>query len=622
MLQAAVLGGSALWGGFYDFSVWAPVSLVSFAVLTGLLLARAVRCGRLGAVAVLGITGLVLWSAASLLWAPSFDSAWTETNRVAFYAVTLVIALSVIRSEATALAVVRIIAAAGGLVALYVLAQLVTGSGQSMFVEGRLHEPVGYVNGEAAFFLMSFWPLLAIAERDARPAVRGAAVGLAALVLELLLLTQSRAIVPALVVAVTFLLAALPGRLRRACSITLVAVCAAAAAPWLLEVYSGRPASPLAAPHGDAVQSAGVAALVTSAAGGLLWVLATRPGTLTRLRPRKALVARSLALGVGAAVAVTIVALGSPLDRLETEYENFVNLRVERRSDVRFTNAGGYRYDLWRIAADQFLDSPLKGVGAGNYVSTFYLDRRHGQSVRQPHSLEMQMLGELGLAGALALALFLGAVIIASIRRPLGLTAGAIPITLQVAALGTFLVWLAHTSIDWAWNLPGITGTALLAAAVLLRPEGRGEATFALTGRTRASLLVVGVVLVAVAILAASIGRQYAADRYVQRGERSLRSHPVAAFGDAERALRANPESMDARYLKASALARDNRYRLARRTLVDAAAKEPFNYVPWALLGDLATRRGDLPAATSAYRRASALNPFDRALRRLAGGTH
>ena len=34
----------------------------------------------------------------------------------------------------------------------------------------------------------------------------------------------------------------------------------------------------------------------------------------------------------------------------------------------------------------------------------------------------------------------------------------------------------------------------------------------------------------------------------------------------------------------------------------------------WALLGDLETRRGDIPAAMRAYARASSLNPRDREL--------
>jgi Flp pilus assembly protein TadD len=45
--------------------------------------------------------------------------------------------------------------------------------------------------------------------------------------------------------------------------------------------------------------------------------------------------------------------------------------------------------------------------------------------------------------------------------------------------------------------------------------------------------------------------------------------------------------------------------------LLAAAALEPHNYVPPALLGDLAVRRGDLAVARAAYARALVLNPRD-----------
>jgi Flp pilus assembly protein TadD len=58
-----------------------------------------------------------------------------------------------------------------------------------------------------------------------------------------------------------------------------------------------------------------------------------------------------------------------------------------------------------------------------------------------------------------------------------------------------------------------------------------------------------------------------------------------------------------------------NDYPRARGALLLATRREPHNYVPPALLGDLAMRRGDYPLATVEYRRALALNPRDPVLR-------
>ena len=46
-------------------------------------------------------------------------------------------------------------------------------------------------------------------------------------------------------------------------------------------------------------------------------------------------------------------------------------------------------------------------------------------------------------------------------------------ISLSVAAGGAFVAWLAHTSVDWLHNIPGVTGVALCAAAALVSPWAR-----------------------------------------------------------------------------------------------------------------------------------------------------
>ena len=61
---------------------------------------------------------------------------------------------------------------------------------------------------------------------------------------------------------------------------------------------------------------------------------------------------------------------------------------------------------------------------------------------------------------------------------------------------------------------------------------------------------------------------------------------------------------MGAYYVKAAALARFGEGDAADATLRAARAKEPGEYVTWALLGDLAVRQGDIEGARKAYRRA------------------
>src|SRR5205823_3692742 len=92
-------------------------------------------------------------------------------------------------------------------------------------------------------------------------------------------------------------------------------------------------------------------------------------------------------------------------------------------------------------------------------------------------------------------------------------------------------------------------------------------------------------------------------------------SSPRAAIGTLTTALRLDPYSLETLYSLASAYARLDDYSDARASLLAAQRREPHNYVPPALLGDLATRRGDFVAAAGAYRRSLSLNPRDPTLR-------
>ena len=83
-------------------------------------------------------------------------------------------------------------------------------------------------------------------------------------------------------------------------------------------------------------------------------------------------------------------------------------------------------------------------------------------------------------------------------------------------------------------------------------------------------------------------------------------------------ALQLNPYAVETLYTQAAAHARRDDYPRARNALMRAADQEPLNFVPWALIGDLAARRGELGQARSAYRRAAALNPRDAQLSELA----
>ncbi len=66
--------------------------------------------------------------------------------------------------------------------------------------------------------------------------------------------------------------------------------------------------------------------------------------------------------------------------------------------------------------------------------------------------------------------------------------------------------------------------------------------------------------------------------------------------------------------LRAAGFARLHAFAPTLADIRRAIALEPHNWVTWALLGDLLTRRGERAAAHSAYAHALALNPLEGSL--------
>jgi cytochrome c-type biogenesis protein CcmH/NrfG len=163
-----------------------------------------------------------------------------------------------------------------------------------------------------------------------------------------------------------------------------------------------------------------------------------------------------------------------------------------------------------------------------------------------------------------------------------------------------------------------------VAAGVILAFRRPDEERAALAPR-RVGVAVIGLVVV-LALLAASEGRRWEGEYYLALSGSELNRDADGALRDAGHALDLNPDSLPAHYAAARAYAATDRYELARATLLDAARKEPSDYVPWVLLGDLAVRHGRLGQARVAYRRATARSPYDtdfsvsNSLEQLRGG--
>jgi tetratricopeptide (TPR) repeat protein len=611
---AVVLAASPVADGYFDFDWWGAIALGALVLLV--VLAGVVRPSftRYGALAFGGVLLLLGLSAASMLWAESRDSAWTEVNRLALYAALFAVGLVAVRDRRTARVVLVVLGSAALLASLWLCLSFLFGANQGAFLTRRLNSPIGYINGTACLLVMGVWPWIALAESASRRLAWAGALSAAAVIAGMLVLTQARAVMPAILLSAVLVLACAGGRTRRAVNLLLVTAAVAVALPWTLAVYStGGAADRLLLPSHGLIRAAAAAILLCALGVGLarlgLGALMDRVETARRDQWLRRL---GITLAVVSVCSVAVLAVvGGPY--IARQWQNFTALKVNESAATRFTDFSGYRYDLWRVALREFEQHPVGGLGAGNYDDEYYQLRRTSQYVIVPHSLELQMAAELGVGGVIALLLFCGAVLAACFARR-----GTLASTdrlVKVAAAGMFAAWLIDTSVDWTYDIPGLAGAAILAAALLVVPARSGRVGAFAPRRSRRAQAGAALALAVLALLAASVGRQYAATRYQEAGATELAASPRAALSTLAEAEKLDPYSLQTLYSLASAYAREDNYPRARDTLLQAQAVEPDSYVTPALLGDLATRRGDSTLAGAEYHRALVLNPNDPELR-------
>jgi UDP-GlcNAc:undecaprenyl-phosphate/decaprenyl-phosphate GlcNAc-1-phosphate transferase len=619
LLLAVGCGVSPLFFSYYDLSVWGPIGFGMLALLLGLVLSRPVIPRPAALVAIGSLVLLWAWSLISTGWSGSPDRGAADAGRWLLYAATLGVFVLLLRDDRLSRLLLGVFTAMIAAFGVYLLVRILTGDARPLFLANRLHGPLGYVNGEAGYLLLGFWPLVAAAERARRAHWSALAVAAATMLLGLVLLSETRAVIPALVVGVVVLLAAVPGRRRRAWILVVAGAAVIVAAGPLTDVYRHTPVGQLPSTHRTrtAAEWAALAALFA----GVGWWAAF---ILRRLIGRSAAAVSSVGLaGVACVAAVLIaVAVPHPFHRISDQWRAFTQLRTpSATSSARFFSGGGNRYDYWRIAWHEFRAHPWKGVGAGSYDSDYFRMRRTAEDVTQPHSVELQSLAELGVVGGLGILSLAAAVLFGLRRRFRGARPSAMDAGLAVAAGGIFLTWFVHTSVDWLHLLPGVTGVALGAAAVLVGPSRTAAPVPVPAGRRRPAVgrrtIALAGIAVVISMGAVFLARTVVADRYASDARSGLPGHPVQALADASRSLRLQ-ESAITRYTQAAAYARLNDYARARGTLLGVARRQPTNFVVWGLLGDLAVRRGDLREAKRDYGRAHALNPRDAQIAALA----
>ena len=327
---------------------------------------------------------------------------------------------------------------------------------------GRLEQPITYWNSEGLLAAVG----LVLAARVAgdlrrRPLLRGAAAAAAPALGAAVYISFSRgaltSVVLGLAVLVAFAPAARAAPRRRASR----SRAGSPRARW-------RPSCP-ASPRWRARWARGSATALIALAALAGARRARRLGDAAPPRPRRRDGARPGRRGCAppAAAVAILVAIGLVIGGLG---ERPSDAELARGAEAgRLATVSSNRYDYWRVGLAAFAREPVTGLGAGGFRVEWLRERDIAESVKDVHSLELEMLVELGLPGLLAFAALLAGVALAArdvLRADPAAAAGS------AAALAA---WLLHASIDWDWQFPAVALPAIvLAGALLAARETRG----------------------------------------------------------------------------------------------------------------------------------------------------
>lgn len=309
-----------------------------------------------------------------------------------------------------------------------------------------------------------------------------------------------------------------------------------------------------------------------------------------------------LLLGVGLAIIALLVIAAEPAKRIH-EFDAAPGVATTQAEGAHlFSGSGSGRGQFWRAAINEFADAPLAGHGAGSYQEWWLEHATLAFNVKNAHSLVLETLGELGIAGGALLAGFFLAFFIPTLRRRASSMGerGTDAFLLAIVVVGTF-----SATIDWTWQLPAafwpvIAGAALLAARSPATPRPANL----LDNKGLAAIVGLGI-----------LGSTAGAVVVGQRLELS-RSSSALSVGDLSSAASAASAAADLtpwdarpRLQRALVEERIGDYRSARDELRAATDRAPRDWEIWMVRSRVELLSGNLDASTRALLRARALNP-------------
>jgi hypothetical protein len=583
---ALLVAVSAHAEGSYFASAWPLLGAVLVVATASLVLIQApvssFQAAAAGSLALLGLVAL-----ASTAWGGLPDIAWRTFDQCMIGAAALLLGslLRGLHARGAQLVLAGVLVGSTAL-ALELLYKLQAGTAPGSWFDGRKVEgPVQYHNAQGAFFALGI-PLALWATTRSRWPVR-AAGGLAAVALAAaLLVTQSRGALLAALAAVVLQVV-----FSRNTRLLAHAVFASLLTGALVIPFRDVDAALVDAADKASHQFRTFDAYALLGAVALAAVCAL-PRTRTFRRTLLALAAICVVSGLAVAAPRAHEAESSLRRALNGQEPTTLPGGQTRLSSLSLTG----RAQIWRIGLDTYRDAPLLGHGSGSFTEIFTRARtNHDLYVLQPHSIELELLDELGLPGALA---FAGFVVLLGV----GLVRGRAPRGERAAAGAVVVALLAQASIDWTFSFPALVAASLLVAGAA---SGPGRV------RARATLVAAGASLVAVVLLVALAG-PYLATTELAHAKSATTSD--RAWQLLRHAHAFDPWNADVVDYQGQVAEGAGRFRQAARLYAKAETLTRLSWVEEYRRARAFRAGGFSAASKAACRRAQSLNPLEKLL--------
>jgi O-antigen ligase len=509
------------------------------------------------------LAGLGAWIAASLLWTQSGSLSALELERLLVYLTGVGAAVLLVRRDSGRYLLAGVLAGTSTVSTFGLVTYLLAREQEPDVLQGSfLHRPMGYANAMAIVTVIAILLALGTASSSRVPAIR---VGLALPLVPLaaaLTLTGNRTAVGALLAggAVAFSVAVDRRRTATVWATLLVVPVAGFVLVSSTELTSSSVTGSAAGRLGDRTLAAILALTALTAVPALL---------------------------VGAARVFR-----TPSRRVRVVLVFLVGLTVMAGLTTRAPDLAGDRPTYWRVALDEFAESPLLGSGAGTFTQVWLERRPNAVSVRDAHSLPVEALSELGIIGLALVVMLLAAPLVWAVRRR--------DHPLMPAAAGAYAAFAAHAVVDWDWELPAVTLAGLFCATGIAALADEGARMISLRTAPRALTAAAGAsaAVVAVAVFLGASAME-SASRALARGD------APAAERAARRAERLQPWSVEPLLMQGRAQLATGERLAAQIQFVRAINREPDDYRAWLALAAVT----DGEVAEAAVQRARTLNP-------------